>query len=171
MDAINDVRVKVWQRQPSSFTQATARIDADGSVVATTGECKEGMDVSYKGIWGYHPLVVSLANTQEPLFIVNRSGNRPSHEGAPAVVDRAIELCRRGGFTDILLRGDTDFSMTQHLDRWTEEGVRFIFCYDSNTRFVERAEKLQSEAFSELQRRATEVFARPSLAPSSPASR
>ena len=24
--------------------------------------------------------------------------------------DQAIELCRRGGFRDILLRGDTDFS-------------------------------------------------------------
>jgi hypothetical protein len=159
MHAINDVRVKVWRRQPSSFAQATARIDADGSVVPTAGECKEGMDVSYKGIWGYHPLVVSLANTQEPLFIVNRSGNRPSHEGAPEVVDRAIELCRRGGFTDILLRGDTDFTMTQHLDRWTADGVRFIFGYDANPRFVERAENLQDQAFSELQRRATEVFA------------
>jgi len=27
----------------------------------TDGERKQGMDVSYKGIWGYHPLIVSLA--------------------------------------------------------------------------------------------------------------
>jgi hypothetical protein len=74
MDIVNDVRVGVWKRQPGSFFQGTARIDADGSIVETTGECKEGIDISYTGVWGYHPLEVSLANTGEPLFIVNRSG-------------------------------------------------------------------------------------------------
>src|ERR1044071_9882870 len=62
-DAINEVRLDVWKRQPRSFFETTARIDADGSMVPTDGECKEGIDVSYKGEWGYHPLVVSLANT------------------------------------------------------------------------------------------------------------
>ncbi len=31
------------------FEQAT--IDMDGSIVQTTGECKEGMDISYNGEW------------------------------------------------------------------------------------------------------------------------
>jgi hypothetical protein len=46
------------------------------------------------------------------------SGNRPSHEGAPALFDECIALCRGAGFRKRLLRGDTDFSQTQHLDRW-----------------------------------------------------
>jgi hypothetical protein len=122
----NDTRVKVWWRQPDSFFEE-AVLDADGTMVETTGECKQGMDINHEGKWGYHPLVVSLANTGEPLFVVNRSGNRPSHEQAAAYFDRAIALCRKAGFKTIRLRGDTDFTQTEHLDRWDTDGVRFVF--------------------------------------------
>ena len=115
--AIDQVRVKVWQQQPAEFL-AEAILEADGTLAETTGECKEGMGISYDGRWGYHPLVVTLANTGEPLALVNRSGNRPSHEGAAERFDQAIARCREAGFERILLRGDTDFSSTRHLDRW-----------------------------------------------------
>jgi hypothetical protein len=156
MHIINAVRVSVWQR--SGVVRGTARIDADGSIVPTTGECKDGMDLSHKGIWGYHPLLVSLANTGEPLFIVNRSGNRPSHEGASHVLDKAIALCRQAGFDDVLLRGDTDFTMTQHLDRWDDHGVRFVLGYDANPTFVDRAENLHPDDYAELVRKARGAF-------------
>jgi len=158
MEIVNDVRVGVWQQQPASFFEETARIDADGSIVETHGECKEGMDVSYKGIWGYHPLAVTLANTGEPLYIVNRSGNRPSHEGAPAYFDRAIALCRRAGWKDILLRGDTAFSQTAYIDRWDADGVRFVFGYDAVKAMVGRAESVEDDEYRELVRKADEVF-------------
>lgn len=158
MDVINDVRVGVWQRQPKSFFETTARIDADGSIVATHGERKEGMDVSYKGVWGYHPLLVSCANTGEPLYIVNRGGNRPSQEGAPDYFERAIALCRRAGWTDILLRGDTAFSQTAHFDRWDADGVRFVFGFDAYRPMVERAENIEASDYQELVRAADKIF-------------
>jgi hypothetical protein len=158
MDIINDVRVGVWQKQPRSFFEQTACIEADGTIVETTGECKQGMDVTYDGRWGYHPLVVSLANTGEPLFIANRSGNRPSHEGAAAYFDRAIALCRRAGWTDILLRGDTDFSQTAHIDRWTDDNVRFVFGYDASKHMVERADGVALSEYHELVREADRVI-------------
>jgi len=156
--AINEARLAVWSRQGPEFVRQTARIDADGSFVPTTGECKEGMALSYKGGWGYHPLVVSFANTGEPLFIVNRGGSRPSSEGAATYLDQAVALCRRGGFNDILLRGDTDFSQTRHLDRWTDDGVRFVFGYDASQPLKRRADDLDRDAYSELERRARRAF-------------
>jgi hypothetical protein len=154
MDIVNDVRVGIWRRQPASFFEQTAKVDADGSIVETHGECKQGMGLSYKGIWGYHPLLVSLANTGEPLFIVNRSGNRPSQEGAPDYFDRAIKLCRDAGFEDVLLRGDTAFSQSVHFDRWTNAGVRFVFGYDAVPQLVDAAETLTNEEYTELERKA-----------------
>lgn len=159
MDLINEVRVGVWQRQPKAFFEQTARIDGDGSMVATDGECKQGMDISYKGVWGYHPLVVSLANTGEPLFILNRSGNRPSEEGAPEAFTRAISLCRHAGWADILLRGDTAFSLTAYFDRWHEQGVRFVFGYDASKPMVARAEGEQVADYQEFVRKADSLFA------------
>jgi hypothetical protein len=41
------------------------------------------------------------------LSVLNRPGNRPSHEGAAAEVDRAMKVCLEGGFRKVLLRGDT----------------------------------------------------------------
>ena len=116
----NAIRLKVWRQQLASFFDE-AILEADGTMVETTGECKEGMDINHKGQWGYHPLVLSLANTGEPLYVVNRSGNRPSHEQAAYYFDRAIALCRRAGFQKLRLRGDTDFTlMLPEEGRWQE---------------------------------------------------
>ena len=151
MNAANETRAKVWRRQPESFFER-AVIEADGLMVSTTGECKAGMEISYKGEWGYHPLLVSLANTSEPLFIMNRSGNRPSHEGAAWYLDRAAQLCRNAGFRNILLRGDTDFTQTEHLDRWDAAGYGFAFGIDAMRNLIETAENLPESAWNRLDR-------------------
>ncbi len=132
MEAINSKRIEVWKKQdPLFFEQAV--IDADGTLAATDAECKQGIDISYDGQWSYHPLIVSLANTQEPLYLLNRSGNRPSHENAAEYLDRAFNLCDTAGFKSIFARGDTDFSQTAHLDRWDARGnVTFLFGMDAS---------------------------------------
>jgi hypothetical protein len=153
METFNETRLKVWRQQPDSFFEE-ALIDGDGTMVETTGECKEGIDINHEGRWGYHPLIISLANTAEPLYIVNRSGNRPSHEYAAEYFDRSIVLCRRAGFRKITLRGDTDFSQTEELDRWDEDDVGFVFGFDAMPNLYELAEQLPATAWRRLRRRA-----------------
>jgi hypothetical protein len=151
-DVFDDTRQKVWAQQPASFF-AQATIDMDGTLVPTTGQCKSGMDIAYNGVWGFHPLVVSLAETGEVLRIVNRSGNRPSHEGAAAEVDRASALCLGAGFQRVLLRGDTDFTQTKHLDRWNDDSrVRFIFGMDGTGNLLTLADDLPENAWKPLVR-------------------
>ena len=156
----NAIRLKVWRQQPKSFFDE-AILEADGTMVETTGECKEGMDINHKGQWGYHPLVLSLANTAEPLFVVNRGGNRPSHEQAAFYFDRAISLCRRAGFQKIRLRGDTDFTQTEHLDRWDKHGVKFVFGIDATPTLYDRAGELPQNAWKTLLRREKHVVKTP----------
>jgi hypothetical protein len=152
LDIFHDVRIRVWADQPAEFFDL-AIIDMDGHLVETTGQCKEGMDIAYDGTWGYHPLLLTLANTREVLSIVNRSGNRPSHEGAAEQADRSLAVCFRGGFRRALLRGDTDYSQTQHLDRWNADPrVRFIFGYDARSNVVEVAENLEEKCWQPLKR-------------------
>ena len=165
LTAINERRVQVWRKQPPSFFRE-ALIDADGTLAETTGECKQGMDISQKGVWGYHPLVVSLANTGEPLYLVNRSGNRPSHEGAARRLDQAVELCRRAGFRRITLRGDTDFTQTKHLDGWDGQRIQFVFGFDAHATLIARADELRGQDWTRLVRPAkyevrTELRRRP----------
>ena len=152
MDAINATRLRVWSQQPPAFF-AEAILDADGTLVETDAECKQGVDIAYDGTWGYHPLLISLANTAEPLYLVNRSGNRPSHEQADVYLDKAIDLCRKAGFQKIRCRGDTQFTQCTHLDRWDDAGdIEFVFGMAAKDNLKELADRLPAEDYSFLER-------------------
>lgn len=151
MEVFNETRLRAWGQQPEAFFDE-AFLDSDGALAPSDAWCKEGVDIAYDGTWGYHPLIVSLANTAEPLYLVNRSGNRPSHEHADVYLDKAAALCRRAGFRRITFRGDTKFTQTKHLDRWDSDGVRFIFGFDARANLVGLAEGLPDLEYSELER-------------------
>jgi hypothetical protein len=150
MEITNTVRQRVWKQQPRGFLRE-ALIDTDGTMAETLGECKGGMALSYKGIWGYAPLIISLANTNEVLYLANRPGNVASHEGCVPWINRAIELVRPHA-GQITLRGDTDFTLTGELDRWDGEGIKFIFGMDAHPKVVKLAEGLAPEAWTPLER-------------------
>src|SRR6266498_3634461 len=123
MDAINAVRPKLWAGRGRDLLGPVTYIDVDGTIVANTGEV---------------------------LFLVNRPGNAPSHQDATEWIDKAIELvCPYA--PRVCLRGDTDFSLTEHLDRWSEH-VDFVFGMDNNAALRRIAEGLDDSAWSRLHR-------------------
>ena len=124
MEATNKTRTKVWKKQPKKFHEK-AIVNVDGLIAGTTGECKEGMDISYKGIWGYAPLIISLSKTREALYLINRPGNAPSHLDSSQWIDRSLDLVS-DTFKEVWLRGDTDFSLTAHFDKW-DKRCKFVF--------------------------------------------
>ena len=149
-EGINRARQRVWQAQPDGFLKE-AFIDVDGTIAETYGECKEGIGLSYKGIWGYAPLVVSLANTKEVLYLMNRPGQAASHSGSVEWIDRAAALVEPVAGT-VTIRGDTDFTHTAHLDRWDAAGRRFILGMDAHAKVVGLAEGLPASAWQKLER-------------------
>jgi len=149
-ECFNRARLAIWKVQPEGFLKE-AFIDVDGSIAGTYGECKEGIGLSYKGVWGYAPLIVSLANTHEVLYLANRPGNAASHSGSVEWIDRAIGLVSQVA-QRVTVRGDTDFTHTGQLDRWNEQGVRFILGVDAHPKLVQLAEALGTSAWQRLER-------------------
>lgn len=88
------------------------------------------------------------------MYFKQSGANRPSHEGAADLYDRAIALVREAGFSEALLRGDTDFALTPNFDRWDQGGVRFVFGYDAKANLVEKARGADAEMYHELVGRA-----------------
>ena len=145
------MRPRLWRGRGRDLLAPVAYVDVDGTLAPTLGDKKDGMDMSYKGVWGYHPLVISLANTGEVLYLVNRPGNVVSHEGAAEWIGKAIGLVAPH-VERVCLRGDTDFSLTANFDRWSEE-ADFIFGYDSQPGMVRRAKALEAGDWERLERR------------------
>jgi hypothetical protein len=150
MEAINAVRHKLWRGRGQHLLGPVSYLDIDGTIAPTYGQCKAGMDISYKGIWSYAPLIVSLANTKEVLYLVNRPGNVPSHTDAATWIDKAIKLVKPH-VPDVCLRGDTDFALTKHFDRWAQQ-VDFIFGTDNIKILRRQAEVLEEACWEPLER-------------------
>lgn len=151
MESINAIRPKLWTGRGAERLGPITYLDIDGTIAPTDGECKAGMDISYKGIWGYAPLILSIANTKEVLYVVNRSGNAPSHQGAADWIDRA--LVHLAPYAPrICMRGDTDFSLTKQFDRWAEK-ADFIFGMDSTPTLRTHAEALSEGSWSRWERK------------------
>lgn len=137
-DAINAVRVGIWRMTRGLLSQ-DAIIQIDATIQGTDATTKRGMDMGYTGVIGYSPLVVSLENTREPLYIENRPASTHSSVNASYWLEKSIALVKPH-FKSVWLRGDTAYGLSEYFDRWHDDGVNFVLGYPAEHHLVERAE-------------------------------
>ncbi|MCF8090441.1 MAG: IS1380 family transposase [Desulfotignum sp.] len=162
MSAKNNVRKKIWEKQPTSFKKM-AIINVDGTISETYGQCKQGMDISYNGKWGYAPLIISLASTREVLYVVNRSGNAPSHLDSAKWLDKTLDLVS-DSFEKVYIRGDTDFSLTSNFDKW-DQRCRFVFGMDARNNLVKLAGQIPESEWELLHKEPRKIKTQPRRKP------
>ena len=82
---------------------------------------------------------------------MNRPGQATSQEGSVAWIDRAVDLVTQVSGT-VTIRGDTDFSHTEQLDRWDKKGNKFILGIDAHPKLVKMADELAQSAWRPMER-------------------
>ena len=139
--AIDQAQGRVWRGFFGRRRAKRGVVDLDSHVRHVYGSQKEGADFTYKGGFGYHPLVISLAGTQECLRLVNRSGNVPSAEGAADQLEElAVMLNSR--FKRVLVRGDSAFARQDIFDVCDQRGWNFAMVSPTQSNFAELADSL-----------------------------
>jgi len=137
---IDQAREKVWSKLPRS-RRRVATIDLDSTIKPVYGECKQGADFSYNGQWSYHPLLITLMETNEPLRTINRSGNAASADGAAAALLEVLPMVKRH-FDTVYVRGDSKFYQKGILAACARHDVRFALCLDGYAGLQEKAYSL-----------------------------
>jgi DDE family transposase len=87
-EAIASVRAEVWRRSSVTNTAGPVVLDIDASLVQIHSENKEGTGPTYKGGFGFHPLLCFADATGEALAALLRPGNA----GANTIVDHLTVL-------------------------------------------------------------------------------
>jgi hypothetical protein len=65
---------------------------------------------------------------------------------------RASSCCASPVSKRFRFRGDADFTQSQHLDRWGDDKVLFVFRIDATPNLVDVAESLQNTGWERLTR-------------------
>ncbi len=142
---IDRAREKVWRKIPRS-RRKVATVDLDSTIKEVYGQCKQGADFSYNGKWSYHPFLATLAETNEPLRTINRSGNRPSAEGAAQVLHEILPMVGRH-FDTVFVRGDSKFYQYAIIAECEQNGASFAFVMDGYANLHELADSLPPSAW------------------------
>jgi hypothetical protein len=147
LNAVMDrAQEKVWKRRYGRRKASRAIVDLDSHLHPVYGDQKEGADFSYKGFLAYHPLVISLAGTQECLRLINRSGNVVSAEGAEAQLRDLFPLLLRR-FKQVVVRGDAAFCAQKIFDACEQAGQFFAVVSPTQKNFGALFEDLSGSAW------------------------
>ena len=144
--ALDVVRVRAWSCLPKA-KRRQATIDMDSTIKPVYGECKQGADFTYNRKYGYHPLLVSLAETGECLRLINRPGNVSSAEGIEQEIEAVLPLVSEH-FDRVYLRGDSKFCRRDLVTMADQQGACFAFVKEQSPNLPAIAESLPRTAWT-----------------------
>jgi len=149
---IDRAQEKVWRRRYGKGKAERAIVDLDSCVRPVYGDQKEGTDFTYKGSFGYHPLVISLAGTLECLRLINRSGNTASAEGSESHLRELFPMLGRH-FKQVIVRGDSAFAKQAIFDACEEAGHSFAVVSPQQGNFGSLFEALPGDRWKPYRQR------------------
>jgi hypothetical protein len=132
--AVDELQMRAWKRlrqgQKRRLRQrgGLVLVDVDSKIRAFTGNQKERADLSFKGTWSHHPLLLTCATTQEVIAVRNRPGNAVSADGAAKMLRDHMPRVQ-AGLGQPVVRMDAGFETA---------GVRAA-CLDAGAFFVQSA--------------------------------
>lgn len=124
--------------------QEQMTIDLDSTYFETYGNQENrGFSGHYK-IMGYHPLLAFDGETGLCLGAINRSGEKYTSNGAPAMCAHIIDQAKKA-LPDLrmLVRGDSGFAIPELYDVCEEKGVDYVIRLKSNSTLHDKAEALR----------------------------
>jgi hypothetical protein len=145
--AIDEIQELAWRRRDGVKKRELGVVDLDSHLHHVYGHQKEGADFTREGGFGFHPLVISLAETQECLRLVNRAGNVACSEGAASEISRLVPMLRRR-FKSVLVRGDSAFACQDIFDVCDQNGLSFAMVSGTQQNFAALADALAERSWN-----------------------
>jgi hypothetical protein len=135
-DAVAGVRAEVWRRTAQTTGAAPVVLDIDASLVEIHTDTKEGTGPTYKGGWGFHPMLCFADATGECLSALLRSGNAGANSAADhlSVLDAALAQLPSATIEgrELVVRTDSAGCTRAFIDGCRERHVRFMVVARTN---------------------------------------
>ena len=117
-------RQRVWKRTGISTLTI---VDVDCTMITSHSDAKEGAAGTFKGGFGFHPVLAFLDATGEALASILRPGNASAwsasdlNDCVDLALDQLTDDMRRGA----LIRGDSACASSEFIDHVVGQGCRF----------------------------------------------
>lgn len=101
-------------------------LDVDSTICETYGLAKQGARFGHTKVRGYHPLLATVAGTDEVVGVRLRGGNAHTGRGAAGFLTQVFNRVRRAGAPgEMVLRADSGFYSRNVADACRKAGVAF----------------------------------------------
>ena len=110
LDRVLDESIRRAWQAGAGPGESPVTVDVDSTICETYGLAKQGARFGHTKVRGYHPLLATLAGTDEVVGARLRGGNAHTARGAAGFLTQVFNRLRRAGAAGpMVLRADSGF--------------------------------------------------------------